>query len=330
MTPFQYFKVILRALPKISKQSGFSPLFLGLNFAQNYFLYGIELEEFQSLRLYNYSRKRMSEFLTWRNSKKISDELNAGATTDEIALFNDKHLFNAHFRSLIHRDWLYLPESSPEEIRAFLARNSAFLAKACISTQGKNIFRYTTSELVPDDFIAEYSGKPFLLESFIEQHPVLASVNPSSVNTIRFIVARRGDQIAFIGAGLRSGGSGQFVDNFHHGGTAYPLDLETGIITAPGIDLNGDPVLRHPVTGRIMPGLQIPHWDLLLDLVRKASVMTEHIGYIGWDLAITEDGVEFIEGNINYPGNTIIQLDGPAAYPRLKKFMAQVHSPKNS
>jgi len=58
--------------------------------------------------------------------------------------------------------------------------------------------------------------------------------------------------------------------------------------------------------------------------------MTEHIGYIGWDLAITEDGVEFIEGNINYPGNTIIQLDGPAAYPRLKKFMAQVHSPKNS
>lgn len=75
---------------------------------------------------------------------------------------------------------------------------------------------------------------------------------------------------------------------------------------------------------------KVIHWDLLLDLVCKASVMTEHIGYIGWDLAITEDGVEFIEGNINYPGNTIIQLDGPVAYPRLKKFIAQVRSRKNS
>lgn len=321
LSPLQYFKKILSMLPEISEQSGYPVPFLAWHFAKGYLRQRVQIDEFRSLRLYQCSGKMFSQYLTYKNSREISDALNAGATPEEIALFNDKHLFNEHFRSFIHRDWLYIPDSTPEQIRAFLKTHDVFLAKACVSTQGKNIFRYTTSELDVDQFIQDYAQKPFLLESFIQQHPVLTAVNPSSVNTIRLIVARKGDRVQMVGAGLRSGGSGQFVDNFHHGGTAYPLDLETGVITARGIDLDGNFVLRHPVTGHIMPGLQIPHWDLLLEQVRQASVMTEHIGYIGWDLAVTADGVEFVEGNINYPGNTIIQLDGPGPYARLKSFM---------
>lgn len=321
LSPLQYFKKILSVLPEIADQTGYPVPFLARHFARGYLRQRVQIDEFRSLRLYQYSGKMFDQYLTWKNSTKISDALNAGATADEIALFNDKHLFNAHFRQFIRRDWLYIPDSTPEQIKAFLNRHETFLAKACMSTQGNNIFRYTSSELDPDQFIQEYAGKPFLLESLIQQHPALAAVNPSSVNTIRLIVARKGDRVQMVGAGLRSGGGGQFVDNFHHGGTAYPLDLDTGVITARGIDLDGNYVLRHPVTGHIMPGLQIPHWDMLLEQVRRASVMTPHIGYIGWDLAITADGIEFIEGNINYPGNTIIQLDGPGPYARLKRFM---------
>ena len=324
LTPLQYFKKILSVFPEIARQSGYPVPFLAWQFTKGYLRHRVQIDEFRTLRLYQYSGKMFDDYLTWKNSTRISDALNAGATAEEIALFNDKHLFNRHFREFIHRDWLYIPESTPEQIREFITGHDAFLAKACTSTQGNNIFRYTAEELDPDQFLEEYAGKPFLLEAFIRQHPALAAINPSSVNTIRLIVARKDDKVAFVGAGLRSGGGGQFVDNFHHGGTAYPIDLETGIITARGIDLDGNAVLRHPVTGYVMPGFRIPHWDMLLELVRKASVMTPHIGYVGWDLAITEEGVEFIEGNINYPGNNIIQLDGPGAYPRLKAFIKQI------
>ena len=39
------------------------------------------------------------------------------------------------------------------------------------------------------------------------------------------------------------------------------------------------------------------------------------IGYIGWDMAVTPDGVELIEGNYNWPGGNIIQFDGVGKYP---------------
>ena len=324
MTPVEYLKHILAEIPDIARQTGYSRFFIARAFTKCYLSQHVQIEEFRTLRLYNHSRPMLKQYLTWRRCKKISDQLNAGATQDDILRFNEKQRFNAFFRDFIHRDWLYIPTSTPEDIAAFLARNDRFLAKACTSTQGKNILLYHSSDVTPEKFLEEYQGKEFLLESLIQQHSALAAVNPDSVNTVRLIAARWNDQVQFVGAGLRSGGSGQFVDNFHHGGTAYPLDLETGIVTGPGIDLQGNPVLKHPVTGHVMPGFQVPHWDMLVEQVKKAAVLAPHIGYVGWDLAVTEDGIEFIEGNINYPGNNIIQLDGPGAYPRLQQFMAQI------
>ena len=322
MSPIEYLKEILAVLPQIAEQTGYSTASLALSFAKTYLLYRVQIDEFRTLHLYDYSTNMQARFLTWRYSKAMADALDAGAAPEEFAVFNDKHLFNQYFRDFIHREWLYLPDASPEDVAAFLSKNPVFLVKACTGTQGEGISCLESAGTSAQTLKAQYSGQPVILESFIQQHPVMAELNPSSVNTVRIIAARKGDMVQLIGVGLRSGGGGQFVDNFHHGGTAYPLDMETGIVTAPGKDLDGNDVLRHPVSGRIMPGFQVPHWDNLLEQVHRASVMAPpHIGYVGWDIAITPDGVEFIEGNIKYPGNNIIQLDGPGPYARLQDFM---------
>lgn len=322
MTPYDYLKQILRTMPEIARQTGYSLPFLSWRFFRCYLAHRVEIDEFRSLRLYDFTRNRLDQYLTWKDSKRLSDRLNAKATAEQIRVMNDKHLFNAAFAGFIRRNWLYIPDSTPEQVAAFFRENGEVFAKACVSSQGSGIVKLRGGETDPAAFFEEYRAKSFLLESAIRQHPLLAEVNPASVNTIRLIAARVGDKVRPVGAGLRTGGGGQVVDNFHHGGTAYPLDLETGVVTGRGIDLDGNAVTRHPVTGHMMPGLQVPHWDQVLDTVRRASLVVPNIGYVGWDLAVTEDGVELIEGNVNYPGNTIIQLDGPGPRKRLEDFCA--------
>lgn len=322
MTPLEYFQTLWKAFPALAEETDYPKGFLARTFAKRYLTRHVWLGEYRSLKLYECSEPRFREYLIYKESERLSDRLNAGATTAEIDTFQKKERFNAAFRDFIRRDWIYLPDSSAEEIDAFLAAHETVFLKACSGSRGAGISLLRRENTDAAAFRAEYGGKDYLLEAPIVQHPALAAVNPGSVNTVRFIAARHGDHVCPVGAGLRTGGGGEVVDNFHHGGTAYPLDLETGIVTARGIDLDGHPILRHPVTGHIMPGFQVPHWDAVLDMIRRAAVLVPHIGYVGWDVAVTEDGPELIEGNINYPGNTIIQLDGPGARKRLVDFCA--------
>jgi hypothetical protein len=87
------------------------------------------------------------------------------------------------------------------------------------------------------------------------------------------------------------------IDNFHNGGIAARVDVETGIVNADAIDLDGNIIEKNPYSGMKMRGFQIPHWDKLLETCRDIDGRIEDVDYVGWDFAITEDGVELIEGN---------------------------------
>ena len=59
-----------------------------------------------------------------------------------------------------------------------------------------------------------------------------------------------------------------------------------------------------------MPGFKIPNWNNLIIEITKAAKKNSKIGYVAWDVAILENGIEIIEANINYPGVVSVQLDG--------------------
>lgn len=322
MTPINYLKSLITGIPKLSRLTGYSSARLTLAFLRCFIVRHTQFEEFRTLRLYEASNLHLSRILTCYECMKISDKLNEKATKEDTALFDDKHLLYDYFRGYIHRDWLSLENCTEEDIAAFLLRNEYFLIKPCVSSRGKGISKFCSKDLVPEDFIREYLGKDFVAEAFIRQHSALSAINPTSVNTVRIVTAARHGRMTMIGGGLRCGGSTDFVDNFHHGGAAYPIDMDSGIITEPGITLDGLNIICHPSTQHIMPGFQIPHWEKLTETIRSAALHNPRVGYVGWDFAITEDGVELIEGNINYPGNNVIQLGSyPTARQRLLDFM---------
>ena len=316
-----YLRRIFQQMPAVSANSGYPTAVLLAKYALYHIFERTEFEDFRALRLYEYNHRRRRDFLLTCHVMHFSDILNAQATPEQVARVDDKHLFDQTFREFIHRDWLYLADASLEEVQAFMAKNPVFLVKVCLSDQGKGVAKYTAEDTDARQLMAAYGGKPFVMEAFVAQHPAMAAPNPSTVNTIRVQTARKGERVLLLGGCLRCGGAGAFVDNFHAGGLAYPLDMETGVVVAPGRKLTGEYVRRHPSTGLFMPGFQVPMWDEVIRAVKKAAVTVPNVGYVGWDVALTADGPEFIEGNINYPDSIVDQLDGLGCYWQLKDFV---------
>lgn len=154
-----------------------------------------------------------------------------------------------------------------------------------------------------ESLIQYMTAKKFnLAEEFIQQHPDLAKISSTGLNTIRIITQlNKKNEVEILGARLRISVNSH-VDNLASGNIAAPVNLETGKVYGVGVysDITKEDVTVHPVTGVTIPGFQIPLWDQAIEMVKKAALHRPENRSIGWDVAITENGPELIEGNHNW------------------------------
>ena len=223
--------------------------------------------------------------------------------------FSNKVEFNKCFADYIKRDWLYVLESSSEELLAFLNKNDRIIVKPIGSTKGIGIY-ILDRNIADEEIIKEIYGKDYLLESFIEQHSQI-SFGAKSVNTIRIntIVDSKGE-VHILKAGLRCGVGDSIVDNYSAGGVVYPINIEYGRIEGVGINKTiEDRIYVHPGTNIFMIGREIPFWQELIIMVEKAAKKIPQVRFVGWDVAITNNGPVIIEGNTR-PGASLIEYQG--------------------
>ncbi len=138
-----------------------------------------------------------------------------------------------------------------------------------------------------------------LLESFISQHENLMRMSPSGVNTVRVITQLRQDgEVDLLGVRLRISVDSD-VDNLAAGNIAAPVDPDSGVVS--GAAVYSDPLRQeervHPVTGTPIVGFQIPYWPEVIDLAKRAAKLHRQNRSIGWDIAVTDEGPDLIEGN---------------------------------
>lgn len=234
----------------------------------------------------------------------------------------DKVAFLENFSQYVSRGWLYLPDHSLEEFMAFVEKYGSVALKPQLSSWGIGFIKMSWDELraVEDKeaLFEDLVSKKYLAEQFIESDPALARFHPESLNTIRVITFTNGDRFQVFGCGLRVGNNGLHVDNAHGGGIFCEMDPETGRIMTHGLDEHGNYYERHPMTGVPFMGEQIPYWDEIVDLCRRASHTLPCLKVVGWDVAILPGGkLELIEGNHN-PGMNIVQA--PAKHGRKQQF----------
>lgn len=151
----------------------------------------------------------------------------------------------------------------------------------------------------------------YLITEYIQMHSSLKKIYDGAVNTLRIIVFKKDGKTPEIGNAYMRFGSSKTgaVDNMGAGGMFVQVDIETGrfhngkIITENNIL----PCSHHPDTGELIEGI-LPNWDIVKQGVIDLSYAMPQLEYLGFDVAISEDGMKLPEIN-RAPG-----------YPKIEKF----------
>lgn len=188
-------------------------------------------------------------------------------------------------------------------------------------SSGKGIFTFDPKTDSWSKLEKKLSGKQYLLEERVELHSDIKRLNPPSCQTIRvYTVVDSKGQVHIVDAVIRVGGGNAIQDNFHAKGVVYPIDLNRGRIKGVGKDLHNNEYLEHPSTEIFMPGYQIPNWSGVLDFAKRAASQNKAARFIGWDIAITPEAFEMIEGNYYVYCGLMQIFDKQGKYDLIKSY----------
>lgn len=166
----------------------------------------------------------------------------------------------------------------------------------------------------PEELARLCSKGRYIFQFAITQHPEMQRLYPNSVNTIRITTVRNPQtgQIEILPPTLRIGAHGSFVDNFSKGGVIVAMDTDTGKLSKWGFykPMFGFKSMRHPDSDIVFSTFNVPYYDEVKCMAtRFHSFLNLHS--IGWDVAITDKGPVFIEGNDNWEINLPQTFENP-------------------
>ena len=149
--------------------------------------------------------------------------------------------------------------------------------------------------------LTEQYGDDFIVQERISQHPLLAEIHPSSVNTIRMVTFRWEGELRSLLAFMRFGRGGKLTDNAGTGGICCGID-ESGTLNDSAIDSLGTVYALHPTTGYdFSRRILIPSYDKIRDLALDLHRHLLHFDVVSWDFSVDVNG-EPIFLEVNFQG----------------------------
>ena len=280
-----------------------------------HFLYGLDVKEMH----------RVSDYVDYKAFMEKRDKLNRLSPNSPVAILRNKFLFGivakslgistAHNIGVVEKGVLYLLEEYKEvDFSEYIKSNTVdtfiksidgecadgvyhlVIDKGDIYVDGEKYSYEQLKELI--------SGSKFLLQELLHQHSLMSNIYPRSINTIRLqtIYNRKEKRVEALSPLLRVGTRGNSVDNWARGGLAIGIDDEKGVLRKygfykPGYGTKTD---THPDTGVIFEDYVIPYLKEAIEQAKRFHGYFTELHSIGWDIAITEEGPCFIEGNDNW------------------------------
>ena len=131
----------------------------------------------------------------------------------------------------------------------------------------------------------------WVAQRFVRQHPSLAAFNPTSVNTLRIMTYRSRAGVVLVSSVLRTGGTGNRVDNQSRGGVA--IGIVDGALRPSGhsgADHTGYTAYEaHPGSGLRFDGFRVPGWCEAVDACIASHRRIPSLDLLSWDIAIDPD-----------------------------------------
>ena len=236
-------------------------------------------------------------YITDKNRYEYHKRLSSQEAMD---LFMDKAETYRLFHDYYSRDVILVRgKEDLETFRSFIEKHRTIIIKPQRSSGGRRIrIAAADTKVASEKLFSEImKQKGAVCEQLIRQSESMASLHPESVNTVRITTIRTPLGVHMLYPLLRVGSGNSVVDNAMSGGLFALVDPESGVISSRAKDEKGNTYIRHPDTGICFPGFQLPDWQDALILTKKLTNIRQDAGYVGWDLAHTQNGWVMVEGN---------------------------------
>ena len=298
------YKQMWQTLGKIHKRSHKSRLFLFFDMIACSIKYQAGYTDYFLFYFEDLTSKQRSTYVTRGVNNSYIRLLNK---REYYKYFRNKILFNDTFKQYLGRDYIDLAKTSPQEFKDFLLKHPTIIAKTIDGTGGFGVEKIETYSNTDTDKLYNelLEKKQFLVEECVVQHKDMAKLASKSVNTLRIVTVTINGNTHVMLKVIRFGNGINAVDNFHSGGM-YTVFDDNGIITKPAVDREGIVYSIHPITKTKIEGFKIPYYQEAINLAINASKVIPQLGYVGFDIAISESGPVIIEGN-ELPGYDLYQ-----------------------
>ncbi len=272
----------------------FDIIYCGIKYQAGY-------QDYKLFEMYTMNKQQRSTIITRGINNEFVRSLN---DKSKWYIFDDKIVFNTKFNNYLNRDWIKLKDNNLEEFKEFIKKHKEIIVKPVDGQCGKGIEKIKVTEKNYKEIHQQLlKEKRVLIEEVATQIKVINEIHPYSVNTLR-IYTIKGNIVASF---LRIGNKKNVVDNFNNEGLGAPIDINDGIIKYPAIDKHDHVYKKHPITNKEIVGLKIPKWNEIKKYIKEISEIVPEVGYVGWDLCLSDKGIMLIEGN-HFPGHDIFQL----------------------
>lgn len=270
---------------------------------------------------------RNARFLLPNNPRKLYDLVDNKLRTKQLAGERDLAvpetygvIRNPHDTAFIHKlignrdSFVIKPArgSGGKGVLVIAHREGEWFLKPSGSRLSLDEIRHHCSNILAGLFSLGGNRDVALIEYRVHPARVLTEISFQGAPDIRVVMLHGYPVMAMLRAATRESDGRA---NLHQGAIGIGIDLATGR-TIRAVH-HGHPIERHPDLKVPVVGVQLPHWDAILDIAVTCHEMTG-LGYLGVDLMIDEEkGPLMIEVNAR-PGLAIQLANGVGLLRRLE------------
>ena len=277
-----------------------------------YNLYGFDLDRNRGIE------KTYNDYLSFAHKR---DEYNLiKEVNSQVILLRDKYLFYKFMKSnnmpvpdvfAVLRNGKLYDSNMKSTLEDVLLDETDYFVKE-IDGECASYVRHIRDYKDYKAIKKEIFGHNCLFQRTVHQCEQMNRLNQNAINTLRIITVYNHGIPYVFSAVLRMGtnrtGS---VDNWAKGGLVVGIQ-KNGYLKKYGFykPHYGGKTDRHPDTKIVFSDFCVPRFEEACSLACKAHGLFYNVQTIGWDIAITDNGLSFIEGNDNWEISLQQSVDG--------------------
>lgn len=246
------------------------------------------------------SKKKKAEILMDDEIQEYEKRLNSDIYR---YIFNDKKEFYNKFKRYMNRRIIFLDDCAKDDFITFVRSYPCIVVKPFNMYAGIGFRKIINKDYTDSQLIKEYEmmyGNNFICEECLINDSAYSRIYDKSLNTVRVnTLIKKDGSVEIISIVNQFGSGGSVTDNDEEMGIWAGVNIDTGIVDCA--EKNDETAVYydvHPDTGERIIGFYNERINEIKELAKELALVVPEERLIGWDIAVTDKGLELIEGNV--------------------------------